>query len=299
MASFSERRKITQATFDECVAENVEEFDMEPAEALADAVEQFERQGVDLSGVDTSGSDERRAEREALTAHVALLARNAREGGATRGALEDALTFVERACGKTASAAKASAAARATLVAAGGLPAIARLAAACVTDDAAIADEAVLAVIKWAKAARTRARSLRAVHPRSADEHELLFVRLQLAAAACIEHLLRQRSDEAQVEKLRDLFSRRNGAEALKIALEINAKELFASRVIQRYIEVVWRSGFTGNSMGSIFSAKGLRFRVVIVVVLLLQLTLLPFVALWPNLQDRWFGLQGLGHNIT
>ena len=70
--------------------------------------------------------------------------------------------------------------------------------------------------------------------------------------------------------------------EALKIALEINAKELFASRVIQRYIEVVWRSGFTGNSMGSIFSAKGLRFRVVIVVVLLLQLTLLPFVALWP-----------------
>lgn len=144
MATF-ERRKITQATFDECVAENVEEFEMDAAEALADAVEQFERQGVDLSGVDVSGSAERAAERDALREHVALLDRNAREGGATRGALEAALAFVGKACGSSGSNKKASASHRATLVAAGGLVAIGRLANACVTDAFSFGDVDVLA----------------------------------------------------------------------------------------------------------------------------------------------------------
>ncbi|AWP04190.1 putative armadillo repeat-containing protein 6 [Scophthalmus maximus] len=42
-------RRITQETFDAAVRENMEEFEMEPDEALRDAVEQFESQGVDLS----------------------------------------------------------------------------------------------------------------------------------------------------------------------------------------------------------------------------------------------------------
>ncbi|KAK7945723.1 hypothetical protein WMY93_001451 [Mugilogobius chulae] len=43
------RKRITQETFDAAVRENMEEFEMGPAEALKDAVEQFESQGVDLS----------------------------------------------------------------------------------------------------------------------------------------------------------------------------------------------------------------------------------------------------------
>uniref|UniRef100_A0A1A8D7P9 Armadillo repeat containing 6 n=1 Tax=Nothobranchius kadleci TaxID=1051664 RepID=A0A1A8D7P9_NOTKA len=43
------KRRITQETFDAAVRENMEEFEMDPDEALNDAVEQFESQGVDLS----------------------------------------------------------------------------------------------------------------------------------------------------------------------------------------------------------------------------------------------------------
>ena len=47
---------ISQKTFDDVVAENIEDFEMEPEEAAKDAVEQFESQGVDLSNiVKTSG----------------------------------------------------------------------------------------------------------------------------------------------------------------------------------------------------------------------------------------------------
>ncbi|XP_034038972.1 LOW QUALITY PROTEIN: armadillo repeat-containing protein 6 [Thalassophryne amazonica] len=42
-------RRITQDTFDAVVRENIEEFDMDADEALREAVEQFESQGVDLS----------------------------------------------------------------------------------------------------------------------------------------------------------------------------------------------------------------------------------------------------------
>lgn len=42
-------RRITQETFDAAVRENMEEFEMDPTEALNEAVEQFESQGVDLS----------------------------------------------------------------------------------------------------------------------------------------------------------------------------------------------------------------------------------------------------------
>lgn len=42
-------------TFDEVVRENVDDFEMDPPEALADAINQFKMQGVDLTGLDTSG----------------------------------------------------------------------------------------------------------------------------------------------------------------------------------------------------------------------------------------------------
>ena len=42
---------ITQETFDSVVKENVEEFGMEIAEAVQDAKEQFEKQGVNLGNI--------------------------------------------------------------------------------------------------------------------------------------------------------------------------------------------------------------------------------------------------------
>ncbi|VFV30269.1 Hypothetical predicted protein [Lynx pardinus] len=44
-------KRITQETFDAAVRENIEEFDMGPEEAVKEAVEQFESQGVDLSNI--------------------------------------------------------------------------------------------------------------------------------------------------------------------------------------------------------------------------------------------------------
>jgi len=43
--------RISQETFDEAVKENVEDLDMPPDEALADAIQQFESQGVNLSNI--------------------------------------------------------------------------------------------------------------------------------------------------------------------------------------------------------------------------------------------------------
>ena len=43
------RKRISQETFDSVVKENIDDFGMEPDEAVADAVQQFISQGVDLS----------------------------------------------------------------------------------------------------------------------------------------------------------------------------------------------------------------------------------------------------------
>jgi len=43
--------RISQETFDEAVQENIDTFDMEPAEALADAISQFDSQGINLSNI--------------------------------------------------------------------------------------------------------------------------------------------------------------------------------------------------------------------------------------------------------
>lgn len=47
--------RISQETFHGAVVENMKEFDMGKEEALADAIEQFKQQGVDLSNLDVSG----------------------------------------------------------------------------------------------------------------------------------------------------------------------------------------------------------------------------------------------------
>eukprot|EP00041_Stephanoeca_diplocostata_P034535 m.1182727 g.1182727 ORF g.1182727 m.1182727 type:complete len:519 (+) comp24539_c0_seq2:240-1796(+) len=43
--------QISQETFDQVVRENIEEFEMGPEEAVADAADQFKSQGVDLSNI--------------------------------------------------------------------------------------------------------------------------------------------------------------------------------------------------------------------------------------------------------
>ncbi|XP_015282865.1 PREDICTED: armadillo repeat-containing protein 6 [Gekko japonicus] len=44
-------KRIIQETFDSVVQENISEFGMEPEEAVIDAIQQFESQGVDLSNI--------------------------------------------------------------------------------------------------------------------------------------------------------------------------------------------------------------------------------------------------------
>ena len=50
----AQSKKIVQETFDAAVRENIEEFDMKLEEAVSDAKEQFQSQGVDLSNIITS-----------------------------------------------------------------------------------------------------------------------------------------------------------------------------------------------------------------------------------------------------
>lgn len=47
------KKKISQEAFEEVVKENMDDFGMEPAEALEDAIHSFTLQGVDLSGIIT------------------------------------------------------------------------------------------------------------------------------------------------------------------------------------------------------------------------------------------------------
>lgn len=65
MASF---KRISQSTFDDVVRENIEDFDMNPSDALKDAIDQFVKQGVDLSKIDTTGGIGRQEMLDALKA---------------------------------------------------------------------------------------------------------------------------------------------------------------------------------------------------------------------------------------
>lgn len=49
--------RISQETFDDAVKENMDDFSMERVEAIADAISQFEMQGIDISNIVTSTSN--------------------------------------------------------------------------------------------------------------------------------------------------------------------------------------------------------------------------------------------------
>ncbi|KAJ3594885.1 hypothetical protein NHX12_004190 [Muraenolepis orangiensis] len=71
------KRRITQETFDAVVSENIDEFEMGADEALREAVEQFDSQGVDLSCIVkavaiTSGGEDQTQAHEVLQALHAL-----------------------------------------------------------------------------------------------------------------------------------------------------------------------------------------------------------------------------------
>lgn len=59
-------KRISQETFDDVVRENIEDFEMEKAEALAEAINQFKSQGVDLSVIDLTGGAGREEMQEAM-----------------------------------------------------------------------------------------------------------------------------------------------------------------------------------------------------------------------------------------
>lgn len=68
-------KRISQDTFDEVVKENMEDFDMELDEAIKDAIEQFTKQGIDLSNIDKSGGKDRK-EILFLIKRVEILSKN-------------------------------------------------------------------------------------------------------------------------------------------------------------------------------------------------------------------------------
>lgn len=59
-------KRISQETFDDVVRENVEDFDMERSEALAEAINQFKSQGVDLENIDLTGGEGRKEMEDAM-----------------------------------------------------------------------------------------------------------------------------------------------------------------------------------------------------------------------------------------
>ena len=153
----------------------------------------------------------------------------------------------------------------------------------------------VLQLVRVAGFARARARKLRSSDPRSADTHQALFARLQLAAAACVQS---DESGKARGEEdVQKLFRSEAGRKALEHAVQIGAKELLAQPVVRRYIKIVWRgqlldmSKVPGWAWGPVVVVLPL---LVLLVLLLNLLFLLPLVALLPAL-DPWLAKKGGG----
>ena len=57
-------KRISQETFDSVVQENVDDFEMAWDEAVTDAIEQFQANGIDLSNIDTKTRPEDRTTTE-------------------------------------------------------------------------------------------------------------------------------------------------------------------------------------------------------------------------------------------
>mmetsp|Transcript_33906 Transcript_33906/g.74672 ORF Transcript_33906/g.74672 Transcript_33906/m.74672 type:complete len:552 (-) Transcript_33906:1013-2668(-) len=92
----SQAKKISQETFDEVVRENVEDFEMGDAEALADAIDQFNKQGVDMSAIDSSGG----VGREEIMEAIKELERCSKDASAGSAATLAALEGVAALCDK-------------------------------------------------------------------------------------------------------------------------------------------------------------------------------------------------------
>ena len=149
-------------------------------------------------------------------------------------------------------------------------------------------------LVRSAGFARARALKLRSSDPRLADDHQDLFARLQLAIAACV------RNDEygkARDEKgVQTLLGSDDGRAALDHAVHIEAKDLLAQPVVQKYMKVAWQGEWDGADCGSNFEQDwryhhGLQdwpYFAWRVLLLLQLLFVLPLVALVPLLDDRW-----------
>ena len=139
---------------------------------------------------------------------------------------------------------------------------------------------AVYNLVRLAGSAAARARMLRSSDPRSADDHQALFGRLQLAAAACAQN---DESGKARgQEDVLKLFRSADGRKALEYAVEIEAKELLAQPVVQKYINIAWRGKIVDQLLAQ---APAWVWPIVFVVLLLQLLILLPLVALVPALE--------------
>ena len=155
--------------------------------------------------------------------------------------------------------------------------------------------KAVLQLVNLAGFARERALKLRSSDPHSADDHQVLFGRLQLAAAACVQNdeSGKARDDPAKPreENVHKLFRSNNGRKALEHAVQVEAKELLAQPVVQDYMMVAWRGGLVN------LGGRAWVLLLALLVLLLQLLVVLPLVALVPPLdrlllrdlaEERW-----------
>ncbi|KAM5237615.1 armadillo repeat-containing protein 6 [Ctenodactylus gundi] len=90
-------KRITQETFDAAVRENIDEFEMGPEEAVAEAVEQFESQGVDLSNILKMAPKTLAGESQEPTHEVVQTLEDLREAVACSG-LRDVASSLARFC---------------------------------------------------------------------------------------------------------------------------------------------------------------------------------------------------------
>ena len=135
---------------------------------------------------------------------------------------------------------------------------------------------AVLQLLHLVGFARERALKLRSSDPHSADDHQVLFGLLQLAAAACVQNdeVGKARRDY----EVKKLFRSDDGHKALEHAVQIEAKELLAQPVVQGYIKVAWRGEFLALLLAMPW-VKAL------LMPLLQLMVILPLVVLMPDLE--------------
>ena len=152
---------------------------------------------------------------------------------------------------------------------------------------------AVLQLVHFAGFARERALKLRSSDPHSADDHQALFGRLQLAAAACVQNdesgKVRGWDEEGGEKHAHKLLRSDDGRKALEYAVQIEAKELLAQPVVQGYIEEAWRGPLDLSRTGWLWGPAIVGS---LLIVLLQLLIFLPLVALVPPL-DPWLAGQG------